>query len=131
MRGHWVLDRAADAAFTITTEDGNTVAGLTFPNDGSVLNADGCKSEGGECYFARRKSSNTDPSNNTCEKFAQFVVIAHFEGDKLVGVTRDLQGTRAIDPTATTCTESAIEVVHSVHGTPTAAAALARTGTTP
>lgn len=96
-RGRWIFENSVDDAFTVTTHDGVTVAGIVFIDDGVVLNEPPCvgASNGGLCYFGRRRFESTDDRNNGCTSFGELVLILlrdPTEGN-FTGIVADTQGT--------------------------------------
>jgi hypothetical protein len=76
----FVSTNADDVTLTVTTDDGRTLAGVSFDNDGTSLNTPGCAGEGGECVFARRRFSTSD-TNTGCQTFDELFVVGHFDVD--------------------------------------------------
>ena len=119
---HWVIESAPDGAFAVTLTGGETLPGVTFPNDGVNLNVDGCASEGGTCFFARRRFQSTDARNNNCARFGETVLIVHTaEQGVLTGTFAERQGQSAECGTPTFT-----ELVERVTATPTATPSEAR-----
>lgn len=93
-RGRWIFEHSQDDAFAVTTEDGATLAGITFLDDGLVFNDPPCVGAGGLCYFARRRFESTDDRDNGCTAFGETVVILlRLEEGTFSGVLVDTQGT--------------------------------------
>ena len=95
-KGRWLIEIEPDqSSATVTTQDGRTLVGLTFPNDGAVIVTDGCAGEGGDCVFVRRRFDSTDANNNNCRTFGELVAVGHFPPDdpeQFVGVLSDING---------------------------------------
>jgi hypothetical protein len=93
-KGRWIFEHSKDEAFALTTEEGATLAGITFLDDGVVLNEPPCIGAGGLCYFARRRFESTDEGNNGCTVFGETVVILlRLEDGTFSGILSDTQGT--------------------------------------
>lgn len=93
-RGHWIFEHSTDEAFTVTTEEGTTLPGITFYDDGFVLNEAPCVGEGGLCYFGRRRFESTDDRDNGCTSFGESVVILLRQDDgTFAGLFNEIQGT--------------------------------------
>lgn len=94
--GRWILERSDDdVAITITTHEGRTLPGLLFNNDLQVIDADGCRGEGGVCAFTRRRFSSTDENNLDCTRFGERIAMGHFEPDDaehFIGFLSDVSG---------------------------------------
>jgi hypothetical protein len=91
-RGRWVFEHAADSSFTLTTEQGTTLAGIHFNDDARVLNEAPCIGEGGLCYFARRRFESSDADG--CTAFGELVAILRRADDSTVtGLVADVSGT--------------------------------------
>ena len=120
--GRWILEHGASESFTLTTEEGITLPGIDFNDDGTILNQAPCVGQGGLCYFARRKIDSVDPHNNNCQKFAELVAILRRTDDaSFSGILSDTQGSDA------NCgTSNVIEHVSNVNGKRSGAPALSR-----
>jgi hypothetical protein len=94
--GRWIFERGDDATtITITTHEGRTIPGLLFNNDLSVIDADGCRGEGGLCAFTRRRFTSTDDNNLGCTRFGELIAMGHFDPDDdahFVGAFSDVNG---------------------------------------
>lgn len=121
-RGRWILEHGANNGFTVTTEEGITLPGIHFVDDGrEPAVAPTCQGEGGRCYFARRRFESTDENNNDCTRFGELLVILRrTEDGTITGLRSDTQGA-----TETCGTSTTLERVDAVTGTllPEAAAA--------
>ncbi|MDP2340675.1 MAG: hypothetical protein Q8O67_06945 [Deltaproteobacteria bacterium] len=132
IEGRWILERGDDGtSASITTHEGRTLPGLLFNNDSSVLVAEGCNGEGGQCAFTRRRFTSTDLNNAGCRRFGELIAMGHFDPDDdkhFVGAFTDINGldvTDAVDPEA--CgTPTVNELVFSVDGIVADDAVLAR-----
>jgi hypothetical protein len=90
LRGRWYVEDRDGGKFLLTLEDGATLAGLSFPNDGTnflvVEAADhpgaavGCTGEGGTCFFARNGASGTDVSTGCARKDEHAIILHELEG---------------------------------------------------
>ncbi len=77
----WIVStNGDDITLTVTTDDGRTLPGVRFDNDGASLNTPGCAGEGGQCVFARRRFSESDV-NTGCQTFDELFVVGHFSVD--------------------------------------------------
>ena len=74
VQGRWIFENASDNSFTVTTELGVTIPGISFDDDGVTFNQAPCTGEGGLCYFARRRFDSTDP-NDGCTRQGELVII--------------------------------------------------------
>lgn len=93
-RGRWIIEHSVDDAFTVTLEDGVTVAGILFQDDGIVLNEEPCVGTGGLCYFGRRRFESTDDRNNGCTAFGELVLILlRGEDANFNGIIANTEGT--------------------------------------
>jgi hypothetical protein len=93
-RGRWIFEHSVDDAFTVTLEDGVTVAGILFEDDGIVLDEAPCEGLGGLCYFGRRRFESTDDRNNGCTAFGELVLILlRGEDGTFRGITASTEGT--------------------------------------
>lgn len=93
-KGRWIFEHTNDDAFTVTTEEGTTLPGITFFDDGVVLNEPPCVGAGGLCYFGRRRFESTDDRDNGCTSFGESVVILlRAEDGNFSGLFADTQGT--------------------------------------
>lgn len=93
-KGRWIFEHTNDDAFTVTTEEGTTLPGITFFDDGIVLNEPPCVGAGGLCYFGRRRFESTDDRDNGCTSFGESVVILLRPADgTFTGLFADTQGT--------------------------------------
>ena len=93
--GRWIFEQEPAQSFTLTTEEGITLPGIIFNDDGLVLNQDPCLGAGAGaiCYFARRKFESVDARNNNCTRFAELVAIVRRVDDgNFAGVLSDTQG---------------------------------------
>lgn len=95
-KGRWYFERSTvDDAVVITTHDGQVLAGLTFQNDATVVDAEGCAGEGGVCAFTRRRFTSTDANNLNCTRFGERVAMGHFGPDdntRFTGVFSTING---------------------------------------
>lgn len=93
-RGRWIFEHSVDDAFTVTLEDGVTIAGILFNDDGVVLNEAPCTGTGGLCYFGRRRFESTDDRNNGCTSFGELVLILlRTEDGSFSGIVANTEGT--------------------------------------
>jgi hypothetical protein len=77
----WIISRNDDdVTLAVTTDNGSTLPGVSLDNNGVGVNTTGCAGEGGECVFARRRMSTTDP-NTGCQTFDELFVVGHFPLD--------------------------------------------------
>ncbi len=94
--GRWIFDRSGDGtALSITTHEGSTLPGLIFNNDLTVIDAEGCRGEGGLCAFTRRRFSSVDANNQNCARFGELVAMGHFDPDDedhFIGFFSDVNG---------------------------------------
>ncbi len=81
--GRWVFEHGSDDAFTVNLDDGRTLAGIDFQDDGRTLQPPTapCLGQGGICYFARDRSASVDPNDNNCARIAEFLMIARLVDD--------------------------------------------------
>ena len=92
-KGRWIFEHSTNDAFTVTTEEGITLPGITFFDDG-VFSEAPCLGEGGLCYFGRRRFESTDDRDNGCTAFGERVVILLRQTDgTFTGQLVDTQGT--------------------------------------
>ncbi len=92
-RGRWYVEDRDAGKFLLTLEDGATLAGLSFPNDGQNIllveaadhpgTAVGCSGEGGTCFFARNGSSGTDLSTGCARNDEHAIILHELEGTLL------------------------------------------------
>ncbi len=121
-RAHWVVEHTPDETFTLTTEEGVTLPGIWFDDDGRVLNEPPCTGEGGICYFARRKFESVDARDNDCTRFGELVSILRRAPDgTIAGIIGDQNGTDERCGTSTI-----VQRIDDVTGAPTTQASLAR-----
>ncbi len=81
LTARWIVQSSDDrSSISITREDGDTMAGLAFQNDGVTLNTAGCSGEGGRCLFVRRRSNSSDV-NTGCVRFEEVFAVGHFLPD--------------------------------------------------
>jgi hypothetical protein len=96
LSARWFIERIPDGlSTTLTTHEGRTIPGVTFDNDGSILNAPGCDGDGGRCVFVRRRFETVDANNNNCTTFGELMFVGTFPPDddrRLTGRYSDLAG---------------------------------------
>lgn len=96
VQGRWYIERSTvDDTVVITTHDGQVLAGLSFANDATVVDANGCAGEGGTCAFTRRRFTSTDANNFDCTRFGERVAMGHFGPDdntRFTGVFSTING---------------------------------------
>lgn len=126
-RAHWVIEHGPQESFTLTTEEGVTLPGIWFDDDGVVLGEPPCTGEGGICYFARRKFESVDDRQGGCTRFGELVAIMRRDLEGTVtGIIGDQNGTDERCGTSTI-----VQRIDDVTGTPTDQAALARAAESP
>lgn len=126
-RAHWVVEHAPQETFSLTTEEGVTLPGIWFDDDGQVLNEPPCTGEGGICYFARRKFESIDARQGDCTRFGELVAILRRDQDgKVAGIIGDQNGTDERCGTSTI-----VQRIDDVTGTPSDEPSLARAGEGP
>lgn len=113
---HWVVEHTPEETFTLTTEEGVTLPGIWFDDNGTVLNEPPCTGEGGLCYFARRKFESVDARENDCTRFGELVSILRRAPDgTIAGIIGDQNGTNERCGTSTI-----VQRIDDVTGEPTA-----------
>lgn len=116
LSARWFIEHADDGvSATVTTHEGRTIPGVTFDNDGSVLNVEGCAADGGRCVFVRRRFETVDANNNNCTTFGELIFVGTFPSDDpgtLRGRFSDVAGN-----TEECGTPTINEVAFSVEGT--------------
>ena len=124
VRARWVFEHEPQESFTLTTEEGVTLPGIWFDDDGVVLSDPPCVGDGGICYFARRKFESADPRQDDCTRFGELVAILRrdYEG-AVTGIIGDQNGTDERCGTSTI-----VQRIDEVTGTPADEPALARGG---
>ena len=126
-RAHWVIEHQPQESFTLTTEDGVTLPGIWFFDDGVVLNEPPCSGEGGVCYFARRKFESVDDRQEGCTRFGELVAILRRDSEGTVtGIIGDQNGTDERCGTSTI-----VQRIDDVTGTPTDEPSVARAAEQP
>ena len=124
VRGRWILEHEPQESVTLTTEEGNTLPGIWFDDDATVLNEPPCVGDGGICYFARRKFESVDEAQGGCTRFGELVAILRRDDEgNLAGILGDQNGTDERCGTSTI-----VQRIDDVTGTPTDEPALARSG---
>ncbi len=119
-RAHWIIEHTPEESFTLTTEEGVTLPGIWFTDNGRSLNEPPCTGEGGICYFARRKFESID--QNDCTRFGELVAILRRDPEGAVaGIIGDQNGSDEGCGTSTI-----VQRIDDVTGTPTAEPALVR-----
>ncbi len=112
----WFIERIPDGlSTTLTTHEGRTIPGVTFDNDGTILNAPGCIGDGGRCVFVRRRFETVDANNNNCTTFGELMFVGTFPADdarRLTGRYSDVAGN-----TEECGTPTVNEVAFDVEGT--------------
>lgn len=122
VRGRWIFEHAPQDSFTLTTEEGVTLPGIFFDDDGVVLNEPPCVGEGGLCYFARRQFESVDERQGGCTRFGELVAILRRDPEgNLAGILGDQNGTDERCGTSTI-----VQRIDDITGTPTDEPALAR-----
>lgn len=123
-RGRWLIEHTPQDTFSLTTEEGITLPGIWFDDDGQVLSEPPCVGEGGICYFARRKFESVDERQGGCTRFGELVAILRRETEgTIAGIIGDQNGTDERCGTSTI-----VQRIDDVTGTPTDEPALARAG---
>jgi hypothetical protein len=125
-RARWFIELADVDGFTLTLEDGESLPGITFPNDGTVFPAgtEGCPGDGGQCYFARRLVESVDFRDNDCQRVQERVAIFHTSAESnstITGIRSDLTALNNDCPTASTN-----QLLETLNGTLAAEPSLAR-----
>jgi hypothetical protein len=96
LSARWFIERADDSvSATVTTHEGRTIPGVTFDNDGTILNVEGCAADGGRCLFVRRRFETVDANANNCTTFGELMFIGTFPSDdpaRLRGRFSDVAG---------------------------------------
>jgi hypothetical protein len=106
--GRWVVEHGPAGAFTLTTEEGQSLPGIYFNDDGFVLSQAPCVGQGGLCYFARDKHESIDDRNNGCREFAESVVILRRTDEvTMSGIFNDTQGADEACGTSTVVVKAA------------------------
>lgn len=72
VQGRWLFDYRGPDTFVLLTENGRTVPGVYFSNDGRAVTSV-CTGEGGVCHFARVRSSGEDPQSG-CPRESQRLI---------------------------------------------------------
>lgn len=98
MLGRWTVEHSGNDTFSLTDHRGDVVTGVTFRglvgNLDAVLEGQPCLADQGICYFGRRRFQSTDPDNNDCTRFGQFVVVLRRDDDGAITArTSSLTGT--------------------------------------
>lgn len=102
--GRWYIEDLGGAnaliplsQFILTDDQGRSVTGIHFVDNGAVTETDSCDGSGGECYFARTQvdeANPDDPDNlpeNRCSTFARaYDFKIDFEGN-ISGIWQDVQ----------------------------------------
>jgi hypothetical protein len=85
----WIVEHSETGiGIAVTTHQGETLAGWRFANDKSIAELPGCAGEGGECSFARRRTSSSDGAGLGCQRETALALAAHTpldEPDRLQG----------------------------------------------
>lgn len=81
--GRWVFDYVGADTFVLLTEDGRTLPGVYFSNDGRVVTT-ACTGGGGVCHFARVRASGEDAQSG-CVRQEQRLVDLTISDGQLVG----------------------------------------------
>ncbi len=77
--GRWLFDYRGPDTFVLLTEDGRTLPGVYFANDGRVSTTS-CTGGGGVCHFARVRSSGEDPQSGCPREQQHLVDLAVVDG---------------------------------------------------
>lgn len=127
--GRWIIEHSPGSTFSLTTEEGTSITGVTFDDDGELTNLEQilpgqpCRGTGGLCYFARHRFESTNDQDNGCTRFGQLAVLLSRQADgTFLGRVGNIQGTDEDCGTSTV-----VERVEDVTGTLAASPALART----
>jgi hypothetical protein len=88
VEARWLFDPAETGiGVALTTEDGITLAGWRFANDGRVALVPGCGAEGGVCSFVRHRTLQVDANNNDCARSTERVFAGHTDPDDQTTIT--------------------------------------------
>ena len=101
--GRWIVETGSDnTSLVLTLQDGRTLTGLGFPDDGRLLSTSECAGDGGRCLFARRRESSID-INSGCQTFDELFVVGRFDPETpedFVGTFNSIVGADAACGTA-------------------------------
>jgi hypothetical protein len=119
-KGRWVIEHGPGLTFLATLEEGESITGVYFSDDGqltenlnTILNGQPCQGAGGLCYFGRQRFTSTDPDNNNCTRFGELALVIHRDTDDgFVGRIGDTRGSDDLCGTATV-----VQRVEDVTGT--------------
>ena len=91
--GRWTFDDRGSSFFVLTTEDGKSLTGIRFPDDGQVT-TEACTGQGGggECFFGRTRQDGIDPDTG-CAITAQFQTDILIKDETLSAITADVVAT--------------------------------------
>lgn len=87
VQGRWVFEYRGPDTFVLLTEDGRTLPGVYFNDNGRVI-TNACTGAGGVCHFARVRSSGTDPGTG-CLRQTQHLVDLTIADGQLEGMMFD------------------------------------------
>lgn len=77
--GRWVFDYVGADTFVLLTEDGRTLPGVYFADDGRVLTT-ACTGTGGVCHFARVRSAGEDAQSGCVRRKQRLVDLTILDG---------------------------------------------------
>jgi hypothetical protein len=102
--GRWYIEDLGGAnaliplsQFILTDDQGRSVTGIHFVDNGAITETDACTGSGGECYFARTQvdeANPDDPENlpeNRCKTFARAYDFKVDLDGTLNGLWQDVQ----------------------------------------
>lgn len=85
--GRWLFDYRGSDTFVLLTQDGRTLPGVYFANDGRVQTS-ACTGGGGVCHFARVRSAEDEPGSGCLRQQQRLVDLTVVDGE-LSGVLFD------------------------------------------
>ena len=102
--GRWYIEDLGGAnvlipinQFILTDDQGRSVTGIHFVDNGAVVETDSCDGTGGECYFARTQIDEVNPDDpenlpeNRCKTFARAYDFKIDNDGNLTGMWQDVQ----------------------------------------
>jgi hypothetical protein len=73
VEGRWVIDYRTGNTFVLVTENGRSLPGVYFANDGRVATRACTGAEGGTCHFSRVRTTGEDPQSG-CPRTEERVI---------------------------------------------------------